>query len=72
MDEVSDPIDPITALATAHAKRMQEIADQGFSDTRQVCADAINTTKRFGGIKSLVLERALEKLGIVEASDQPA
>ncbi len=60
-DEV---VDPIEALASAHTKRMQEIADEGFKGASEQCENVVATLRKLSGLRSTLLDKALEHLGI--------
>lgn len=68
-DEVTDPteaLDPIEGIARAHALRMQEISDEQFSKSKQLCDDVVTTIRRHAGFKSEILDKALSVLGITD------
>lgn len=76
MDEVDD--DPIAALASSHTKRMQEIADEGFDKTKEVCGNVVTRLKKAAGLRDAVVDRTLAALGIdvpnttpTEKEDEP-
>lgn len=61
---MADELDPIQELATAHTKRMQEISDESFEKSKELCDDVVSTVRRHAGLKSDLLDKALATLGI--------
>ena len=70
-DEPVEPVDPSIALFEAHAKRMQEIADAGYQRSLGICDDYMASIKKQTGIKSNLLNKAIDALGLAPIPISP-
>jgi hypothetical protein len=69
---MADPVaefDPLQELATAHLKRMQEIADESFDKAKTACGDVLDRLKRNVGLRDAVLEKTLLNLGVTKPGE---
>lgn len=69
---MADEVDPLEALVNAHVARIQEIADEGFAQSKQLCNDTVQAVRRQAGFKSTILDRALAALGIADPESPKA
>lgn len=71
---MADEIDPLEVLVKSHVERMAEITNAGITKSQALCDETMLAIKAKAGMRSSLLDKALEALGVVantEVKDQP-
>ena len=63
-DEVNDLETRLQTLIEKHITRTHEIIQSGYDKSQAMCEEAVNGFKRRSGVRSAVLDKALESLGV--------
>lgn len=50
---------------------MQEISDESFKASKELCDDTVTTVRRHAGFKNEILDKALEAIGIIATETNP-
>lgn len=57
------------ALLDRHVKRMEEIADAGYSQVKDASGELLTKLQKAVGLRNIVLDKALTALGVTKPGD---
>lgn len=67
MAESVDELDPtLRGILELHMQRMADIQQRAYEDSKAIAEESIKTYKRYSGVRSAVLDKALNTLGITQ------
>jgi len=69
-DEVTDIETRMQALMEQHITRTHDIIQSGYEKSKALCDEALLGMKKRSGIRSQVLDKALEQMGITQSQEQ--
>lgn len=65
-DEVDDLETRMQTLMEQHITRTHDIIQSGYEKSKALCDEALLGMKKSSGVRSAVLDKALETLGVVQ------
>jgi hypothetical protein len=65
-DEVDDLETRMQTLMEQHITRTHDIIQSGYEKSKALCDEALLGMKKRSGVRSAVLDKALETLGVVQ------